>query len=175
MRPMDEIPAAPGMDGKRTGWQDTLCDLHIGAPSRQEAGFSLVEVLIALVVIAFGLLGLVALQSHSMKSTHSAHLRTQATLYAYDMLDRMRANREAARAGGYDLALEDAAPTCNPSDADLIDCDRAEWRADVASLPNGTGSIGYGAATGFATVRVQWNDERAGGSTSEAVVIQSQL
>lgn len=142
---------------------------------QREGGFSMVEVLVSLLVLSLGLLGLAALQSNSMKSTHSAHLRTQATLYAYDMLDRLRANREAARAGAYDLAPEDAAPTCNPLAYDLVDCDRAEWRADVASLPDGTGAIGYDAGTQFATVFVQWNDERAGGSTTASVTIQSQL
>jgi type IV pilus assembly protein PilV len=135
----------------------------------------MVEVLVALLVLSLGLLGLAALQSGSMKATHSAYLRTQASQYAHDILDRMRANREAARAGDYDLDLTATAPVCNPASYDLEDCDRAEWRADVSSLPGGTGSIAYDAGTGFVTVVVQWNDERAGGSTTTSLTIQSQL
>jgi len=135
----------------------------------------MVEVLVSLLVLSLGLLGLAALQFISMKTTHSAYLRTQATQYAHDIIDRMRANREAARAGAYDLALGDAAPVCNSGAYDLEDCSRAEWRADVSTLPGGTGSIAYDANTQFVTVVVQWNDERAGGTTTTRLTIQSQL
>jgi type IV pilus assembly protein PilV len=138
---------------------------------QRQWGFSMVEVLVSLLVLSLGLLGLAALQSTSMKSTHSAYLRTQATQYAHDMLDRMRANREAARAGDYDLAMANSAPTCD----NLVNCDRAEWRADLSSLPAGSGSIAYDPATQFVTVVVQWNDERAGGATTTSLAIQSQL
>jgi len=142
---------------------------------RRQSGFSLVEVLVSLLVLSLGLLGLAALQSQSAKSTYSAYLRTQAAQYAYDMLDRMRANREAARTGAYDLGIGDAEPVCNPAAYVLVDCERAEWRADVSSLPGGTGAIAYDAGTQFVTVVVQWNDERAGGSTTASLTIQSQL
>lgn len=135
----------------------------------------MVEVLVSLLVLSLGLLGLAALQSNSMKSTHSAYLRTQATQYAHDILDRMRANREATRAGAYDLALAATAPVCDPDAYDLEDCDRAEWRADISNLPGGTGSIAYDAGSQFVTVVVQWNDERAGGSTTTSLTTQSQL
>lgn len=135
----------------------------------------MVEILVAVLVLSFGLLGLAALQSASMKSTHSAYLRTQAVQYAHDILERMRADREAARAGAYDLDIGDVAPVCDPSDYDLVDCSRAEWRADVSNLPGGTGSIAYDAATQLVTVVVQWNDERAGGTTTTSLTTQSQL
>ncbi len=140
----------------------------------RQHGFTLVEVLVSLLVLSLGLLALAALQSHSLKSTHSAYLRTQASQYAYDILDRMRANREAARAEAYDLTLANATPVCGPT-ATLADCDRAEWRADLANLPNGTGAIDYDPATEQVTVLVQWNDERAGGTTTTAFTLQSQL
>ncbi|MFN3593217.1 MAG: type IV pilus modification protein PilV [Thiobacillaceae bacterium] len=142
--------------------------------SIRQLGFTLVEVLVSLLVLTIGLLALAALQSHSMKSTHSAYLRTQASQYAYDILDRMRANREAARAEAYDLALTDATPVCGAS-APLVDCDRAEWRADLASLPGGTGAIDYDPASEMVTVLVQWNDERAGGTTTTTFTLQSRL
>lgn len=139
-----------------------------------QCGFTLVEVLVSLLVLSLGLLGLAALQSQSIKATHSAYLRTQATQYAYDILDRMRANREAARAEAYDLTLANAAPVCNAT-ASLVDCDRAEWRADLANLPSGTGAIDYDPATELVTVLVQWNDERAGGPATATLTLQSQL
>lgn len=172
-----EIPAAVShavlaTQGKPYKWADMPLSMAIG--KERQHGFTLVEVLVSLLVLSMGLLALAALQSHSMKSTYSAYLRTQASQYAYDILDRMRANREAARAGAYDLALTDATPVCGAT-ASLVDCDRAEWRADLANLPGGTGAIDYDPATQQVTVLVQWNDERAGGSTTASVIIQSQL
>lgn len=72
-------------------------------PPRCEIGFSLVEVLVALLVLSIGLLGLAMLQVEGMKLNSDAHLRTQATILAYDILDRMRANKSAADDGAYCL------------------------------------------------------------------------
>jgi type IV pilus assembly protein PilV len=59
-------------------------------------GMTLVEVLIALVVISVGLLGVAALQMVSLRNSQGSYLRTQATALADDIIDRMRANRTAA-------------------------------------------------------------------------------
>ena len=74
-----------------------------------ESGFSLIEVLVALVVLSIGLLGLAMLQAQGMKFTTDSYQRTQATLLAYDLIDRMRANKVGADAGAY--CLTTAAPT----------------------------------------------------------------
>lgn len=59
-------------------------------------GMTLVEVLVALVVISVGLLGVAALQMVSLRNSQGSYLRTQATALADDIIDRMRANRTAA-------------------------------------------------------------------------------
>lgn len=48
-------------------------------PRRRDGGFSLVEVLVALLVLAIGLLGLAALQAQGLRFNHDAYVRTQAT------------------------------------------------------------------------------------------------
>lgn len=53
----------------------------------------MIEVLITLVILAFGLLGFALLQTMNLRYTQSANHRTQATNLAYDLLDQMRANR----------------------------------------------------------------------------------
>src|ERR1700704_1087533 len=55
-------------------------------------GFTMLEVLISIVVIAFGLLGIAGLQAYAIKNNHSAALRSTATSLANDMIDRMKAN-----------------------------------------------------------------------------------
>lgn len=68
---------------------------------RREAGFNLIEVMVALLVLAFGLLGLAALQNLSLRATHQSFQRTQATIGVYDIIDRMRANGSGVTAGNY--------------------------------------------------------------------------
>ncbi|WP_129136435.1 type IV pilus modification protein PilV [Luteimonas sp. YGD11-2] len=66
------------------------------ANHRHAGGFSLLEVLIALVILALGLLGFALLQTLNLRYTQSANYRTQATNLAYDLLDQMRSNHYAA-------------------------------------------------------------------------------
>lgn len=63
---------------------------------KAQRGFSMIEVLVTLVVLAFGLLGFALLQTMNLRYTQSANYRTQATNLAYDLLDQMRANRLSA-------------------------------------------------------------------------------
>ncbi|MFC1542824.1 type IV pilus modification protein PilV [Pseudomonadota bacterium] len=64
-----------------------------GSQSRIERGFSLIEVMVALIVLSVGLLGLAGLQSASLRSTYSSYVRTQAGIAAMEMAERMRANK----------------------------------------------------------------------------------
>jgi type IV pilus assembly protein PilV len=59
---------------------------------RNSAGVSMIEILVTIVVLSIGLLGMAALQLTGMRSTNSATYRTQATLLANDIAERMRAN-----------------------------------------------------------------------------------
>lgn len=61
--------------------------------TRRQAGLSLLEVLIAVVILSAGLLGLAGLQIAGMKTTHNSYQMQQATWLVYDLLERMRANK----------------------------------------------------------------------------------
>jgi len=116
-------------------------------------GFTLLEVLIAVVVLAIGLLGLAKLQTFGLHANHDAHLRTQATLLAYDITDRMRANRAAFldASGNYitypggttskqcewdGTTVDDCTPT------EMAQFDLAQWRSRVTSdLPGGAATV----------------------------------
>ena len=85
--------------------------MKISANKHLKRGFSLIEVLIALVVLAIGLLGLATLQMTSLQFNSDAYLRSQATVLVYDIADRMRVNMTGVVAGNYTVAAETDANT----------------------------------------------------------------
>ncbi|MYL27751.1 MULTISPECIES: type IV pilus modification protein PilV [Halomonadaceae] len=62
------------------------------AKGRSERGLSLVEVLVAVVILAIGLLGIASTQLVALEQTNLAHKRTTATMLVSEMADRVRAN-----------------------------------------------------------------------------------
>lgn len=131
--------------------------------SNRMGGFTLLEVLVALIVLSIGLLGLSGLQTTGLRNNHSAFLRSQATLVTGDIIDRMRANRDAAFNGDYDIAYN-ATPTqvtCTSacSTLQVAQMDVELWRAYVERLPAGGSEVSVTAA-GIAEVKVRWADTR---------------
>ena len=134
-------------------------------PSRAgQAGLTLIEVLVAVLVIAVGLLGLAGLQAGALQSNRIAYERTQASLLAYDITERMRANRNAAIGGNYDNGLTDTT-TGGPAP---VPADVADWNQRVADqLAAGQGAVqtGVGCAT-CVRVTIQWQRREDGGTTT---------
>lgn len=131
--------------------------------SRAQAGVSLVEVLVAVVVIAIGLLGLAGLQASGVRVSQSSIHRSQAAQLAYDIVDRMRVN--APTAAVYSIGLNASLPNCDSaptSSAEVAQCDLRDWRLRLQTLPGGTGAIDTSLAPAV-TVTVQWDDSRGGG------------
>ncbi len=121
---------------------------------RRENGFSLIEVLIALLVLAIGLLGLAALQAQGLRFNYDAYVRTQATNLSYDIVDRMRASRTNFAA--YTVADPDL--PCDPTVA-TANMDLSCWYdALAATLPAGGGVIAANATANFFDVTVRWLD-----------------
>ena len=112
-------------------------------------GFTLVELLIALLVLSIGMLGIAVLFAESLQAGRSAHFQTQAVSIAADLADRIRANPVSA--GAYA-----GTGTGARAIADL-----AEWNALIATqLPQGVGEVrflaGAPATPSSYTIRVSW-------------------
>jgi type IV pilus assembly protein PilV len=123
-------------------------------------GFTLLEVLIALLVLSIGLLGLAALQTSGLRSNQMATMRTLATQIAYDMTDRMRANTTGMTNLEYVIATDET-PAASP--ATTAEIDLTEWRAQVARLPGGLSSITRSAGPPVThEITVYWDEERKG-------------
>jgi type IV pilus assembly protein PilV len=143
----------------------------------KQSGFTLVEVLVAMLVLAIGLLGLAGLMTSSLRNNLSASHRTQATWLAYDIIDRMRANRTSAIAGSYatTLATSGACTVAWPTGT-IQAQDIAAWKSQLACvLPTGNGSIAVTNAA-RATVMIRWDDRRGSqGLTNQTFTVETQL
>lgn len=137
---------------------------------KRQAAFTLLEVLVAMIVLSIGLLGLSGLQTSSLRSNHSAFLRSQATTLTMDIMDRMRANRDGAIAGSYNInasaTTSSSGCTSTCTTGQVAQNDLHEWRSMVDRLPGGESEVNVTAA-GVATVTVQWIDYRPGNTAAE--------
>lgn len=136
--------------------------------SRQK-GVTMIEVLVAIVVLSIGLLGLAGLQSAGLTHNQSASFRSTATMMTYSILDSMRANRTAAINGSYNIALGASIA----SGSSIPEQDLSNWLNELAlRLPAGTGAINI--AGNVITVTVQWDDSR-GALAAQQFVLTTQL
>lgn len=106
--------------------------------TQRHSGFSLIEVLISIIIIAIGLLGLAGLQARAMNSEFESYQRAQAITLVHDMVERIRSNRatmgsfkyisDAAAGTGYLGTSADHVLGCPPLDPnDRVGLDLCEW------------------------------------------------
>lgn len=156
-------------------------------------GFTLIEVMIAVIILAVGLLGLASLVVQGQQSNESAYSRSQATLLAYDIIDRMRANKVAfspseprkvsyaTQANTYVLT---SLPSCTASAAGtpafgnaLATQDINQWCASVRSgIPSvDSGNTRITRNGNLYTVNIQWQETGANGVSTQAVEALAEL
>lgn len=141
----------------------------------RQSGFTLLEVLIAILVLSIGLLGLAGLMASSIRNNHSAYQRTQAIWLAYDMIDRMRVNRDNALASTNNYNIPIA--TTTSSSTGMAGTDVDAWKVTLANaLPAGDGSVAVNSTTRAVTVVIQWDDSRGtGGSNAQQLRVDTRL
>jgi type IV pilus assembly protein PilV len=142
--------------------------------SRQQTGFTLLEVMVALVIISIGLLGIIGMQMTSLKNSNSSAYRSIAVWQLQDMAEKIRSNRTRAAAREYEVGIGE---TETPATATpVITAEVAAWKANLANtLPSGKGSIVTIATNGSITLTVEWDDTQSGGTTNMAFSTQVEL
>ncbi len=129
---------------------------------RRIRGFSLVESLVALVVLSVGLLGVARMYVFSLQNGRLALLNSQAVMLAADMADRIRANQTAGigyAGAAADFGCVDGGLDCTPTQ--MAANDLLVWQNEVANaLPGGQATIAVNVATFPTTfvISVQWSD-----------------
>ncbi|MEB8433832.1 type IV pilus modification protein PilV [Cocleimonas sp. KMM 6892] len=95
----------------------------INSNASKQSGFSLIEVMIAALILSIGILGVAGLQIVGMKGTQHSYMKQQAANIVYTLTERMRANRQGVIGGFYlvdnanPVDCSGAAPGCNSSTA----------------------------------------------------------
>ena len=126
------------------------------------SGFSLIEVMVAILVLGFGLLGFALLQTMSVRFTQSANYRTQATNLTYELFDQMRANRILASAYLGNYSAVDAGADCVAATGVGLTAAqyRATWQCRLGKALGANASATVVQAGNDITVNISWADDR---------------
>lgn len=154
----------------------------------QQSGSTLIEVLVALLVLSFGMMGMAGVQSVSLRGNQSAYFRTQATSLSLDIIERMRANLVGVTIGAYNNVAGAATASCfttaGCTSAQMAAQDVIDWSAQVtALLPSGTSVVCLdsggddGTAAAFAcdntgsvyAIKIFWDNNRDGTASERYV------
>lgn len=136
-------------------------------------GVSLIEILVAIVILSIGLLGLARLQGNALKANHSAYMRAQASMMAHEMLDIIRVDRNSAAGGSYSGNFTIPPETNNQ----LANNELSRWVFYVTSrLPDSSADIEVTGAPGaeIVTISISWDDSR-GEEPQENFVLRTRL
>lgn len=135
------------------------------------AGFNLLEMLVALLVISVGLLGVTSLQLKGQQTNYLSYVRTQVTYLAYDLMERLRTNKSSkdglyANVGNCNTAVSQLNSLRNKCESKSSPCswneiaqyDLALWCDMVAkSLPEGRGDCCRWDSTNLQyTFKIHW-------------------
>lgn len=120
------------------------------APADRQSGSTLIEVLVAMLVIAVGLIGVAGMLSYTVKGNQSAYVRSQATMLANDLTDAMRASPKDVAAGEFDDGCAD--------NTNISCAYRHTWDSQVKSRLGGAASTAVARVGREVTIRIQWDD-----------------
>jgi len=126
---------------------------------KTQGGMTLIEVLVAVLILGVGLLGAAMIQLNALKYTDSSRMTSQASFIAYDLLDRIRAN-----SGADYTVTPPSSPNLNvPRDQDLYD-----FKANIIAFGGATATGTVALNQRVYTITISWDDTRAANTTNVA-------
>jgi type IV pilus assembly protein PilV len=148
------------------------------AAARRQRGASLIEILVTVLILSFGLMGMSALQARALKGSVSSFQRSQAAIFSQYMLDVMRIDREKAKGGSYNTGK-----ICNPNafaGTALADTARKDWltlvRDDMGTSADTTTCVAINCDADYKCwVTIMWDDSRAGGLATQMLTVSSRV
>ena len=149
-----------------------------GYRAYRQTGATLIEILVSVLILSFGMLGLAALQTRALQGNQSSLQRSQAIMLANYMLDAMRLDRTQASAGAYNVNR------CAPvvaADSTLAENNIRDWLNSAQTNLGGTadspvcGAIQCAIGSFGCTVNIRWDDSKAGGLANQTLQVASTI
>lgn len=168
---------------KRTSTRVMQKELKTKSMASKQQGFTLIEIVVAVLILAIGILGVAGMQSVGVRESQNTYFRSQANLLVIDMANKMIANREQARLGN-DSAYLLEPPENATCDFDGASCDAGaiagldlkgwEDAVQAAGLPNAGQAIEFvggveldgQTVTAIYDIQVFWDEAKTGALAS---------
>jgi type IV pilus assembly protein PilV len=134
--------------------------------NRKQKGAGFIEMMVALVILAIGLLGVLSMQTRGMRSNQQAEFTTDVTLLAQDMADRILAYGRFSAVGnvyhGIDTTGGGACNVAPPNPVVTDDCNGWISAFAQSQLPSAQGTVVW--ADPLYTITIHWDQNRVGGA-----------
>jgi type IV pilus assembly protein PilV len=130
-----------------------------------QKGVGFIEVLVAMTILAIGLLGVLSMQARGLQSNRQAIFTTDATLLANDMANRIMSYTDPGSIyHGIDINADTVPCNPNPAPNSIVAEDCTGWIAafDESKLPSGRGTVEWSNKTGAYTITIRWDQDRRG-------------
>lgn len=144
-----------------------------------QSGATLIEILVAVLVLSLGMLGMSALQIRALQGNQSSIQRSQAVMLNYYIMDSMRVDRENAKGGLYNTGSDYVCGAVGITGIGLPKDTLRTWLDHLDAAMGSASGDTCGSVTCDGdykcTVKIRWDDRKAGGSNEQAIELVSVL
>jgi type IV pilus assembly protein PilV len=155
---------------------------HLPRNRSRERGVTLIEILVTVLILSFGMLGMAALQTRALQGNQSSIQRSQAIMLSNYILDVMRVDRESAKGGEYNTGAGGAF-VCGPDGVSGTTLARNTLKDWLGTMETSLGTTADSTTCGsvvcetdyVCTVKIKWDDSKAGGLADQTLEVQAKI